>query len=119
MAALFYYTNYYDITWGMDPDKVIPFGICWSLAIEEHFYLLWPLIIKLFIKYPRNLALGVTAACAAILLWRGIAHWGLGLPEWYMGMATDTRIDSILYGVLLRVLLESPWKAAAVRILMS
>ena len=52
MAALFYYTNYYDLAWGMDPYKVIPFGICWSLAIEEHFYLLWPLVIKFFIKYP-------------------------------------------------------------------
>jgi peptidoglycan/LPS O-acetylase OafA/YrhL len=117
MAALFYYTNYYDLAWGMDPDKVIPFGICWSLAIEEHFYLLWPLVIKFFVKYPGKLAVGIAVACAAVLVWRGIAHWGLGLSEWYMGMATDTRIDSILYGVLLRVLFESPWKATAVSIL--
>jgi peptidoglycan/LPS O-acetylase OafA/YrhL len=117
MAALFYYTNYYDLAWGMDPDKVIPFGICWSLAIEEHFYLLWPLVIKFFIKYPRKLAVGIAAACATVLVWRGIVHWGLGLPEWYTGMATDTRIDSILYGVLLRVLFESPWRATAVSIL--
>jgi peptidoglycan/LPS O-acetylase OafA/YrhL len=119
MAALFYYTNYYDLAWGMDPYKVIPFGICWSLAIEEHFYLLWPLVIKFFIKYPRKLAVGIATACAIVLVWRGIAHWGLGLPEWYTGMATDTRIDSILYGVLLRVLFESPWRATAVTILMN
>jgi len=119
MAALFYYTNYYDLAWGMDPYKVIPFGICWSLAIEEHFYLLWPLVVKLFIKYPSKLAVGVAAACATVLVWRGIAHWGLGLSEWYTGMATDTRIDSILYGVLLRVLFESPWRATAESILMN
>jgi peptidoglycan/LPS O-acetylase OafA/YrhL len=103
----------------MDPYKVIPFGICWSLAIEEHFYLLWPLVIKFFIKYPRKLAVGIAAACATVLIWRGIAHWGLGLPEWYTGMATDTRIDSILYGVLLRVLFESSWRVTAVNLLMN
>ena len=118
MAALFYYTNYYDLAWKMEPYKVIPFGICWSLAIEEHFYLLWPLVIKFFIKYPRKLAVGIAAACATVLIWRGIAHWGLGLPEWYTGMATDTRIDFILYGVLLRVLFESSWRVTAVNILM-
>jgi peptidoglycan/LPS O-acetylase OafA/YrhL len=119
MSALFYYTNYYDLVWGMDPYKVIPFGICWSLAVEEHFYLLWPLVIKFFIKYPGKLAIGISAACAAVLVWRGIAHWGLGLSESYTYMATDTRMDSILYGVLLRVLFESPWRTMAVSILMN
>jgi peptidoglycan/LPS O-acetylase OafA/YrhL len=103
----------------MDPYKVIPFGICWSLAVEEHFYLLWPLVIKFFIKYPGKLAIGVSAACATVLVWRGIAHWSLGLSESYTYMATDTRIDSILYGVLLRVLFESPWRTMAVSILMN
>ena len=119
MAALFYYTNYYDLAWGMDPYKVIPFGVCWSLAIEEHFYLLWPLVIKFFIKYPAELAVGIAVACATVLVWRGIAHWGLGLSAEYTGMATDTRIDAILYGALLRVLFESQWRAAAVSILMN
>ena len=106
MAALFYYTNYYDLAWGMDPYKVIPFGVCWSLAIEEHFYLLWPLVIKFFVKYPAELAVGIAVACATVLVWRGIADWGLGLSAEYTGMATDTRIDAILYGALLRVLFE-------------
>ena len=119
MAALFYYTNYYDLAWGMDPYKVIPFGVCWSLAIEEHFYLLWPLVIKFFIKYPAELAVGIAVACATVLVWRGIAHWGLGLSAEYTGMATDTRIDAILYGALLRVLFESQWRAVAVSILMN
>jgi peptidoglycan/LPS O-acetylase OafA/YrhL len=119
MAGLFYYTNYYDLAWGMDPYKVIPFGVCWSLAIEEHFYLLWPLVIKLFIKSPGKLVVGIAVACASVLVWRGIALWGLGLSVEYTEYATDTRIDSILYGVLLRVLFESPWRAVAISTLMN
>jgi peptidoglycan/LPS O-acetylase OafA/YrhL len=70
MAALLYYTNYYDLTWGMNEHKVIPFGICWSLAVEEHFYLLWPLIIKFNISNPRKFVFVIVATCVAILLWR-------------------------------------------------
>jgi peptidoglycan/LPS O-acetylase OafA/YrhL len=117
MAALLYYTNYYDLTWGMNEHKVIPFGICWSLAVEEHFYLLWPLIIKFNISNPRKFVFVIVATCVAILLWRSIAHWVLSVSTDYTGIATDTRIDSILYGALLRVLFETPWKIAVVSIL--
>jgi peptidoglycan/LPS O-acetylase OafA/YrhL len=117
MAALFYYTNYYDLTWGMSDNKVIPFGPCWSLAVEEHFYLLWPLIIKLNINNPRKLVFIIVAACVVILLWRVVAHWVLSVSADYTGMATDTRIDSILYGALLRVLFETPWKAKVANVL--
>jgi peptidoglycan/LPS O-acetylase OafA/YrhL len=117
MAALFYYTNYYDLTWGMSDNKVIPFGPCWSLAVEEHFYLLWPLIIKLNINNPRKLVFIIVATCVVILLWRAVAHWVLSVSTDYTGMATDTRIDSILYGALLRVLFETPWKTKVVNVL--
>jgi peptidoglycan/LPS O-acetylase OafA/YrhL len=117
MAALLYYTNYYDLAWGMSDNKVIPFGPCWSLAVEEHFYLLWPLIIKFNINNPRKLLSIIVLACLTILLWRAVAHWGLSVSTDYTGIATDTRIDSILYGALLRVLFETPWKIAVVNIL--
>ncbi len=117
LAALLYYTNYYDLAWGMDPNKVIPFGICWSLAIEEHFYLVWPLILIKNIQYPRRLCLLVTAMCVTVLIWRIVARHLLSVSAEYTYMATDCRIDSILYGALLRVLFETPWASAAVRLL--
>lgn len=117
MAALLYYTNYYDLIWGMNETKVIPFGVCWSLAVEEHFYLLWPLIIKFSIKNARKLASIIVVTCLIILLWRATAHWVLTVSTDYTYMATDTRIDSILYGALLRVLFETPWKITIVNIL--
>ena len=117
MAALLYYTNYYDLAWMMEPSRVIPFGVCWSLAVEEHFYLLWPLIVKTNIqKTTTRLLAIIIILCATVMVWRFIAHYVIKVQTDYTGMATDCRIDSILYGALLRVLFESPWAAVAVNI---
>jgi peptidoglycan/LPS O-acetylase OafA/YrhL len=116
MATLLYYTNYYDLAWAMEPSRVIPFGICWSLAVEEHFYLLWPLVIKKSIHNSSRLLAIIVGACVTILVWRVVAHYILLVSTDYTYMATDARIDSILYGALLRVLFETPWGATAVNI---
>ena len=106
MAALLYYTNYYDLYWRMEPAIVIPFGICWSLAIEEHFYLVWPWILSRNIQHPQRLCLVVTALCVGVLIWRCAARHILLLSDDYTYMATDCRINSIFYGALLRILFE-------------
>lgn len=117
LAALFYYTNYYDLFSGMDPYKVIPFGICWSLAIEEHFYLAWPLFLRRFLPTPERLCFVVVSLCVAVLLWRiSVRHFFLVSTD-YTYMATDCRIDSILYGALLRVLFETSWAPRVVSLL--
>lgn len=118
-AALLYYTNYYDLYVNMDPLKVIPFGICWSLAVEEHFYLIWPWIIRAMIGNTRKLLSIVVVLCAAVLIWRLIARYFLHLPTEYTYMATDCRIDSILYGALLRVLFETSRASEVLRFLRS
>ena len=117
MAALLYYTNYYDLSWGMNPDMVIPFGICWSLAIEEHFYLAWPWILRRNIQNSQRLFLLIVTLCASALIWRIAARHILLVSNDYTYMATDCRIDSILYGAMLRVLFETPWAPAVVRFL--
>jgi len=117
IAALLYYTNYYDLYYGFEPSKVIPFGICWSLAIEEHFYLAWPWILRRIIHHPQRLCLVATALCVGVLIWRCAVRYILFLPDDYTYMATDCRIDSILYGALFRILFETPWASAVVRLL--
>jgi len=117
MAALFYYTNYYDLAWGLNPFKVIPFGICWSLAVEEHFYLLWPWTLRGIIHRPRRPFFIIVGLCASVLVWRFVAREVLHVSENYTYFATDCRIDSILYGALLRVLFETEWADAAIRIM--
>ncbi len=100
----------------MEPAKVIPFGICWSLAIEEHFYLAWPLILSRNIQHRQRLWLIVASFCVAVVIWRCAARYILMLPTDYTYMATDCRIYLILYGALLRVVFETPWASAAVRL---
>jgi len=115
-AAMLYYTNYYDLAWGLEPSRVIPFGICWSLAVEEHFYLIWPWVMRRTIHDPHRLALIVMLLCTAVMLWRCIARFAFSVPVEYTGFATDCRIDSILYGALLRILFQTAWASAVVRV---
>jgi peptidoglycan/LPS O-acetylase OafA/YrhL len=117
MAALLYYTNYYDIYWSIADEKIIPFGICWSLAVEEHFYLFWPWLLRRHVSRPQRLSIIVMALCVAVLVWRIAARHVLLVSDDYTSMATDCRIDSILYGALLRLLLETPWAPAVMRLL--
>src|SRR5262245_45291874 len=48
-ASLFYYENYFLAYHPVYADK---YGILWSLAVEEHFYLLFPFILLMCLKKP-------------------------------------------------------------------
>lgn len=74
----------------------------WSLAVEEQFYLVWPLLLPLFLLLPRAaaraaIALGLAAASA---VWMGAVVSSGGDPtRAYFG--TDTHAFGILLGVAL------------------
>ena len=72
----------------------------WSLAVEEHFYLLLPpLMLVCFRRYRKLLPLILAAICLVVLAGRVFTVYGLKLgdPQWQ----TQARIDSLLFGVLL------------------
>jgi len=76
--------------------------VLWSLAIEEHFYLLFPAAYLLLKRYaPRRLFPVLTVFCIAELAWRVVVVGFLHLPSGWASFATDTRLDSILWGCLL------------------
>lgn len=78
----------------------------WSLAVEEQFYVLWPLLFPLFLLLPRAWArVGVALALAAAsALWMGAAVTrGDDLTRAYFG--TDTHAFGILLGVGLAFLI--------------
>ena len=83
----------------------------WSLAVEEQFYLLWPLVLALLLKWrePRRLAgpiLGLAAASAVLM---AVLHDPTGDPSRvYYG--TDTRVAGILVGAALACV-PLRWKA--------
>ncbi|HET7486282.1 MAG TPA: acyltransferase [Acidimicrobiales bacterium] len=81
-------------------------GDLWSLSVEEHFYLLFPLAFLLlcrFVPSRRRQAAVLLAACAAVLAWRCVLMWGLHASFDRTYVATDTRIDAILFGCVLAV----------------
>jgi len=88
-------------------------GHFWSLAVEEHFYFLWPAAFLLLRVGQRRVALVVLLALA-VALWRAVdfkfqltgasaaAFWG----------RTDIQVDGILWGVWVALLYADPvWKA--------
>lgn len=104
LAAFFYFSNYWNILgWGNLPAGM---GVLWSLAVEEHYYLLFPLLYSWFVRRSMSRARQsgyLLALCGLALLWR---CWRAGVMHspWdniYEG--TDTRFDSILFGCLLAV----------------
>jgi peptidoglycan/LPS O-acetylase OafA/YrhL len=81
-------------------------GVYWSLAVEEHFYLLFPLVFILFRRTRlsgRSQALILWLVCAGILAWRCVLVCLLHVSADRTGVGTDTRVDSILFGCALAV----------------
>jgi peptidoglycan/LPS O-acetylase OafA/YrhL len=111
LASIFYVANwrfisvgesYFDLFAGVSPLRHL-----WSLAIEEQFYLLWPLlfiaVLKLSKGSTRWLA-GVTIGGIALsVLTIGVQYVGADPSRAYYG--TDGRAHTLLVGCLLAILL--------------
>ncbi len=111
-AAILYGSNYWGMSGGFEstlPGVPHPYGILWSLAVEEHYYLVFPFVVLLAGRRPLRLAALLAAGVAIITGWRCFLALHCTGPAWddYILHATDTRIDSILYGALLATLLGS------------
>lgn len=118
-ASLFYYTNYY-IGWFRTPveDAGRVLDILWSLSVEEHFYLAFPLLLQFFIQDKKNkkneknikqFAWFLLVLCIASLAIRWFTY-----EQFYPAIAdsggriyfsTHTRLDSIIWGCLAALLL--------------
>jgi peptidoglycan/LPS O-acetylase OafA/YrhL len=108
-AQLLYFANYYELF--LDPGNTVPdgTGILWSLAVEEHFYIVYPFFMVLMLGASlklRPIAALLGFVCIAVLAWRiHLVHAPGFLPErtYY---ASDTRIDSIIYGCILALVMN-------------
>jgi peptidoglycan/LPS O-acetylase OafA/YrhL len=118
IASLFYVAN-----WRFIVDKqgyfelfsaASPLRHMWTLAIEEQFYLVWPLVVFAVMRVGRGslrvLAGAITVGIAASVAVMA-ATYGPGDPlRAYYG--TDARAHTILIGALLAVVLAA-WKPGA------
>jgi len=76
----------------------------WSLAIEEQYYLVFPLVCWLCVRrrHPRLALTGVLVGALAISVHAHLASWGT--DRMYYG--TDVRMGEIALGALLAVVVE-------------
>jgi peptidoglycan/LPS O-acetylase OafA/YrhL len=105
MAQVFHLTNYYALL--VDNDSFLQgTKLLWSLAVEEHFYLVFPLLFLVLSRSMPAAKVGwcLLVICLSVLAWRCYLYYGLNV-RWFNWafIATDCRIDSILYGCLLAV----------------
>ncbi len=107
-AGVGYFTNIFQVFSRIGGElPFMPWTHLWSLAVEEHFYLGFPILVVLFRKNWRNLARVLCGVIVAAALWRAYIAFGTSLPVAdYNYMMTDARIDSLAWGCLLSVILH-------------
>lgn len=117
VSALLYFSNYYFamVSSNVFGDIKPYWNHLWSLAVEEHYYLTFPLIFGWMMNGSRNKgrAIGFFAVVlAGCLLWRIFLVVEDVFPlTWinpYTYMASEARFDSIAYGALLAFVAQRP-----------
>jgi len=102
LAALFYFANYYKVFFHFElVDSLLsPFIILWSLAIEEHFYILFAPLLALTYKSKFYFKVIVVFLVIPLIIRVGVAFFFPDMIQegGYTYSATETRIDSIAFG---------------------
>lgn len=112
-AALVYMSNwwfiFHQVSYFESFGPPSPLGHLWSLAVEEQFYILWPLLLALGLKFmPKRIVLAGWVICLALisaLLMAVIYVPGSDPSRVYYG--TDTRGFALLIGAALALVWPS------------
>jgi peptidoglycan/LPS O-acetylase OafA/YrhL len=114
LISTFYLSDYASAFWSQ------PFYLrhTWSLAVEQHFYLLWPLVTLTFAHRlsRRHFAITLAALYVAFTAWRIYCdlHGAFAYEHSYYRF--DTRLSGLIVGSLLAVLLtgnrQPAWRHA-------
>jgi peptidoglycan/LPS O-acetylase OafA/YrhL len=79
----------------------------WSLSVEEHFYLFWPLVVFLLARRPRALIAVSLATSLCAMLARVIGLF-MGLSWWTTVVLTPFQMDGLALGAFLAVTARQP-----------
>jgi peptidoglycan/LPS O-acetylase OafA/YrhL len=106
-SSLLFFANYSTAkgTWYL--------GHFWSLAVEEHFYMIWPAVFLILKVTKKRVIFAITIALL-LAFWRALDfkfHITGATPSMFWGR-TDIQGDNILWGVVVALLYaDSVWKA--------
>jgi peptidoglycan/LPS O-acetylase OafA/YrhL len=102
---VFYAQNWVGIFHYPSQGLLIP---CWSLAVEEQFYLIWPVVVARFSGRKLLWVIGAGCLSAVLLRFGGMAA---GVAREAIYANTLTRMDSLLIGAACAVIVRnSQWK---------
>ncbi len=103
-SFLFFFQNFLvaEPTYGVGP-----LGVTWSLAVEELFYLVWPLFVR-FLSTRRLQILAWT-----ILLFSPVLRLFFSWHHWLIYSNPFCRVDGMMAGALLALLVRKPQFAPA------
>src|SRR5579863_6643914 len=103
-AIQLFLTNYSETLLG----SAVPLGlsVLWSLAVEEHFYLVFPWLYRYLLRHriQRSIqALILGCICIMALAWRSCLMFQYHTFWNRVYTGTDTRLDSILFGSIMAI----------------
>jgi peptidoglycan/LPS O-acetylase OafA/YrhL len=102
--TLLYYTNW----WEVAGHHAGVLGHTWSLAIEEQFYLVWPLLLFVLWRIDRTLRLALWVCVAGALAAAAARQWQSGripIGEWYSH--SGYRADGLLVGCVVAIVVHT------------
>ena len=109
LATLLYVSNWHFIlvnsNYFNETAASSPLLHTWSLAVEEQFYVIWPLVVLAVMHFTRSLRALFALCCAAAIasaVWMHVVYdGGLNTNRAYLG--TDTRSQCLFIGCALAV----------------
>ena len=102
IAALFYVLNYHYVAMVNLDQHWTALSHLWSLSVEEQFYIIWPPLLILLLKWNRKLALQTVLVGAVIIFcWRNLLFFISEPPRYHIYFALDTRADELMIGCAL------------------
>jgi len=117
LSSLFYFANYYYAYFKPPAINHLDdiFNIAWSLSIEEHFYLIFPMLFYFLYKGGSRLLYLLLIICAAAFAYRYHLLYYAAEEEEAIALiyvVTEARVDSIIWGCISSLLIhqrQSKW----------